>query len=239
MKPRVLVTRPEPGAARTAKRLAAAGYDPVVLPLTRIAPLAFDFPKGEFDAVILTSAQALRATSGADLTALTDLPVFAIGETTAQAARRAGFNIVNTAGGSVESVCRLVKSSVRPGARMLYLCGKVRRPDMEAQLQSSGFSITAVETYDALPVDYGTAQLDKRLGDAPFAVVTLLSLQAAEIFSELNAKDTLRERVKDALLVCFSGRIAAGASGTGLQMAVTSEANEDALFALLAERIPL
>ena len=239
MKRRVLVTRPEPGAARTAKRLAAAGYDPVVLPLTRIVPLAFDFPEDEFDAMILTSAQALRAASGTDFTTITDLPVFAIGETTAQAARRTGFNNVKTAGGSVESVCRLITSSVRPGAGMLYLCGKVRRPDLEAQLQRSGFAITAVETYDAPPVDYDPAEMDKRLGDGPIDAVTLLSLQAAEIFSELGRNKALRDRVKDALLICFSERIAAGVSGTGLEVAVTSDANEDALFRLLAERLPI
>ncbi|MGB3901482.1 MAG: uroporphyrinogen-III synthase [Mesorhizobium sp.] len=41
---RVLVTRPEPGAARTAKRLAALGFEPVLLPLTHTIalPVAVD-----------------------------------------------------------------------------------------------------------------------------------------------------------------------------------------------------
>ena len=33
---RVLVTRPEPGASRTAARLEADGFAPIVLPLTEI-----------------------------------------------------------------------------------------------------------------------------------------------------------------------------------------------------------
>ncbi|MGB5801993.1 MAG: hypothetical protein WBG88_17980, partial [Mesorhizobium sp.] len=36
---RVLVTRPEPGAAGTAKRLAALGFEPVLLPLTQTVAL--------------------------------------------------------------------------------------------------------------------------------------------------------------------------------------------------------
>ncbi len=36
---RVLVTRPEPGAARTAKRLVALGFEPVLLPLTQTVAL--------------------------------------------------------------------------------------------------------------------------------------------------------------------------------------------------------
>ena len=35
---RVLVTRPEPGASRTATRLRAAGHVPVVLPLSEVRP---------------------------------------------------------------------------------------------------------------------------------------------------------------------------------------------------------
>lgn len=39
MKRRVLVTRPEPAAAATARRLAALGFEPVLLPLTQTRPL--------------------------------------------------------------------------------------------------------------------------------------------------------------------------------------------------------
>ena len=35
----VLVTRPEPGAARTAKKLVAMGFEPILLPLTQTIPL--------------------------------------------------------------------------------------------------------------------------------------------------------------------------------------------------------
>ncbi len=36
---RVLVTRPEPGATRSAKKLGAMGFEPILLPLTEIRPL--------------------------------------------------------------------------------------------------------------------------------------------------------------------------------------------------------
>ena len=54
---RSLVTRPEPGATETARRLEAMGFTPVVLPLTEIVTVTARplFDPTAFDAVIATS----------------------------------------------------------------------------------------------------------------------------------------------------------------------------------------
>ncbi len=57
---RVLVTRPEPAAAQTAAKLRAAGYEPVLLPLSRTVALSFTVPDEVFDALTITSANAFR-----------------------------------------------------------------------------------------------------------------------------------------------------------------------------------
>ena len=60
--PRVLVTRPEPGATMTARKLELMGFRPVKLPLQEIRPLAV--PRGAVPegiaAVAVTSANAIR-----------------------------------------------------------------------------------------------------------------------------------------------------------------------------------
>ena len=61
MSQRVLVLRPEPGASATAQALRRMGFEPLVLPLTVIQRLTPVFaPSVEHDAVIVTSANALR-----------------------------------------------------------------------------------------------------------------------------------------------------------------------------------
>src|SRR5262245_13671221 len=96
MRLRVLVTRPEPGASRTARRLAEQGFEPVVLPLTEIRPLPADhFPdSANIDAVAATSANAIRHAPRRLISTLTGKPVFAVGGGTARATRNAGFATV-------------------------------------------------------------------------------------------------------------------------------------------------
>jgi uroporphyrinogen-III synthase len=230
----VLVTRPEPGASRTAARLSAAGFEAVVLPLTRIAPLDFAPPDGDFDAVIVTSAQALSAAAP---NRLFKLPVFAVGEATAASARTAGFENVMAAGGSVGSAAALIGRSVKSSSRLIYLCGKVRRPELESALAGAGFKLSAVETYDAVPVIYSEKDAAARLGAAPFSAVTLMSAQAAQRFAALARAGRLQQLFKSGEIICFSKRIAdelGGMSG----VSVIREASEDALMELLLRRFP-
>src|SRR5262245_13133093 len=96
MRGRVLVTRPEPGASRTARRLAEQGFEPVVLPLTEIRALPSDhFPDAaNVDAVAVTSANAIRHAPRPLISTLAGKPVFAIGGETARAVKNAGFATV-------------------------------------------------------------------------------------------------------------------------------------------------
>ena len=57
---RLLVTRPEADAARTAQALRARGHEVLVAPLLRVESIDADFG-GPFDAVLMTSANAARA----------------------------------------------------------------------------------------------------------------------------------------------------------------------------------
>lgn len=84
----VLVTRPEPGASATARALAGRGFEPIVLPLTRTEPVACG-PLGDqaYDALALTSANAIRHASVELTGRAAALPVYAVGEATAAAAR--------------------------------------------------------------------------------------------------------------------------------------------------------
>mgnify|MGYP000900718465 CR=1 FL=1 len=55
---RVLVTRPEPGACRTAAKLRTFGFDPVILPLSRTRPLAVPEEAVPADAVAVGEPRA-------------------------------------------------------------------------------------------------------------------------------------------------------------------------------------
>jgi uroporphyrinogen-III synthase len=149
----LLVLRPEPGASATAARARALGLDPIVCPLFAIEPVAWPAPDpARFDALLLTSANALRH-GGAGLAALTDLPVLAVGETTAAAARDAGFTVaqVGTAG-----ITELL--AALPGRqKLLHLAGEDRIDSGEAQAIAAVVAYRAVPLAPSLPTDGAVA----------------------------------------------------------------------------------
>lgn len=115
---RVWVTRAEPGAARTADRLTALGFTPLVAPLLTLAPLP-----GALDAAPDPAAVAVLAlTSPNGVEAFAPLiprfrhhPVFAVGDATAEAARAAGFADVRSASGDIHALARLIAAEAPPG----------------------------------------------------------------------------------------------------------------------------
>src|SRR5690606_19517210 len=117
-------------ASATAARLREIGLEPIILPLTRIEPLHARPPTDAtaFDALVLTSANAVRMASGGLLASVGTLPCYAVGPATAEVARAAGVNVVLASGGDARSLSADIISRFAGGARLLYLCGRVRTP---------------------------------------------------------------------------------------------------------------
>ncbi len=126
---RLLVTRPQPAAEATARRLGAEGHRPLLLPLAQaehlreIAQAALETPHA---AIALTSAEAVRvlAELEADLTPHKVKPCFCVGEATSRAARALGFALVHTAEGTGKSLAELIAATPSRSERpLLYLAG--------------------------------------------------------------------------------------------------------------------
>lgn len=220
---RVLVTRPE--GDQTARRLRALGHDPVILPLSRLAALHPQAPDtSRFRAVAATSANALRFAAPELLEALRRKPFFAVGPATAQAAEEAGCAPVRQGPGDALGLARLI-AAAEQSSPLLYLCGRVRKPEFEALLAEGGIEVVAMETYDAPPVEPSPGEIEAALGGRPVHATLLFSALAGQAFGRLRAHALLT----DAAVLALSPRVAEAAGG-GLAAA---QPNEDALFALL------
>ena len=118
MKPLVLL-RPEPGLRQSADAARSLKLKVIECPLFEVRPLEWTAPPaGAFDALLLTSANAVRH-GGSSVAEFRELPVLAVGEATAVAAREAGFTVEQVGGGGVADLL----SSVPPERRLLHLCG--------------------------------------------------------------------------------------------------------------------
>ena len=146
---RILVTRPQPRAADTASALRARGHEPIVAPLFQIEILSKVDPKAaEWAAIVLTSTNSLSGIlKSAGRSAWRGVPVFAVGDRTAQAARDGGFTNVTSAAGNVNDLVNLVAARLKPPARLLYLAGEERAGDLAGALVAKNFEVDTVVVY--------------------------------------------------------------------------------------------
>ncbi len=233
---RVLVTRPQPGAETTRRRLAALGFEPILLPLTgtgavEISTLPDVTP---VDAVAVTSANALRHAPAALLAACGDKPCFVVGGETAAATRKAGFADPQVGPGDAGGLARLVADRCGAGARVLYLCGKVRLPVFEAELARAGLAVVALETYDTRPLGVGAKDLAAATGGRPIDAALLHSAESARLLAGIAADPDSGRVLGDTRFFCLSPRIAAALEGIDAsRIAVAGDPSEQSLFDLL------
>jgi uroporphyrinogen-III synthase len=99
---RVLVFRPLEDAERSAQTLRERGKDPVVAPLFQVLPSGEKAPKGPFDELVLTSANAVPALESLPKSWRDTLPAFCVGTRTAEAAGALGFAAHSARGGRAD-----------------------------------------------------------------------------------------------------------------------------------------
>lgn len=207
MRPLVIL-RPEPGGSRSADRARAMGLDIRLMPLFAVEPVEWVAPDPkQFDGLVLTSANAVRH-GGAGLEQLKGLPVHAVGEATAAAARAAGFTIASVGEGGVDGL------RLPAGQRLLHLAGRDHR--------EAGAAVT-------VPV-YEACQLERPAGiDAlPTCVVAVHSPRAGRRLAELIGQ-------RAAIAVAAISSAAAEACGPGWERVdVAPQPSDDALLALAA-----
>lgn len=209
--------RPEPDASKTVNRAREIGLDALAVPLFRVEPVPWDAPDpAEFDSLLLTSANAVRQ-AGDKLPGLRGLKAYCVGAATAEAARRAGFDIASIGEAGVE---RLL-GSIEAGHRLLHLAGEHR-----TQIAHVRQSITTVIVYRSSTVD------NPGLRDAEGNVVALHSQRAARRVADLTAGFSLdRSRIS---LAAISEAVAA-AAGAGWQSCAAAERIDDSSLLALAK----
>lgn len=209
----VLVLRPEPAAEVTAMKLRGLGLSPVVRPLFEIKTVGWTAPDpAVFDGLLLTSANTVRC-GGEQLRRYRGLKTYAVGQSTSEAARDAGFDVVATGEAGVD---RLL-ASIEPDLRLLHLCGEPRREPAQARQK-----ILSVPTYRSEEIE------NPDMSGAPQSIALIHSPRAGERFAQL-----IEDR--GSITIAAISSAAAQAAGVGWrQVDVAASADGDALLALAA-----
>ena len=229
---RVLVTRPRVDAERTARALAERGHEPVVAPLMSVVATGDPKPEGAFAAVILTSAHGAFA-----LASLKDrrIPVFAVGERTAAAARQTGFSDVRVGPGDGASLAAAIARSLRPDGVLLHIAGRHRKPEPETSLRARGYTVRVWEAYEAVAATALPADLATALGAGRIDVVLHYSRRSAALLADLVGAAGFGSCLRAATHLCLSADAAAPLVALGAPVALAAEPEERALFAALDE----
>lgn len=215
---RLIVLRPEPGASASLTRATALGLDAISMPLFDVRPIAWTPPgPSGFDAVLATSANAMRH-GGPALERFRHLPLHAVGDATAEAAREAGFRHVNAGRADVVELL----SSLPLELRLFHPCGCDHR-----DLSGAPQTIVSVPVYaaEALPMPEG-------LADIAGAVVAVHSPRAGSRLAELmDAAGIDRSTVR---IAAISEAAASTAGADWAEVISAAEPSDTALLELAA-----
>jgi uroporphyrinogen-III synthase len=237
---RILVTRPQPGADETAARLRAMGEAPLVHPLTRIVANAPPALAAAPAAIAFTSRNAVRAVAGwPGAAARRRLPVFAVGEATAAAARQAGFTDVAAADGDVARLAALIRRRFVPSSgALLYPAGRDRAGDLAAALGGSAIEVLTVEAYRAEAVDHIDPAVAAALAARQIDAVLFHSRRSAEVFAGLMSVAMLQPALAGIRLLALSARVAEPLGQfAAAVLAIAETPDEAALLALVRSRL--
>jgi uroporphyrinogen-III synthase len=233
---RLLLTRAEPDAQRTAAALRGQGHDVVAAPLLRIEPAAdATIGAGPWAAILITSANAAHAIAAhARVAPLRALPVFAVGQRSAEAVAAAGFADVTSADGNVTDLARLVAARMQPAAFLLYLAGEDRSGDLAGDLRARGFAVETIIVYRAVAATGLPPVAAEALSSGIDGVLHFSRRSVEAYINAARAAGMLANALKP-VHFCLSAQVAEPLAQAGTaDIRVAERPSEAALLALIA-----
>jgi len=237
----VLVTRPLPDGETTASALRAKGFVVLLAPMLRFEPVTFhDDSDAPYGAVIVTSANALRAIETRIRgSLLLRLPLFAVGEHTAEAARAVGFTQVISANSDAAGLRERIVASVRAKvlkktSPLLYLAGADLARDLPGELGERGFTVVTQTTYRMVAVANLPEETRKAFAADEVEAVLHYSRRSARAFIEAVRAAGVEISALSLPQCCLSAGVATVLRDAGAaRVVVASSPDEGALFVAL------
>jgi uroporphyrinogen-III synthase len=230
----MLVTRPEPDATETAGRLAALGIAPVKLPLLRFEVLDTSLPEAKgFAAIAVTSTNALRALEQRGvLSRYLDLPLHAVGDRTAAAARDLGFTEVHSAAGSFGDLVDQL-AQARLSGPVFYPSGREISGDLARSLSPFGKMVITAPVYAMVPVDAMDSAVLEQMRDGTIGAALIYSRRTAQSFVQLVSPGLATADRARLGLLCISETVAAPLMDAHfVRIALADHPSEEAMMRL-------
>lgn len=230
---RMLVTRPEPDAQWTLARLEALGIEAIATPVMTRQILDTSLPPPDgFTAIVLTSANAVRAlVERGVVERYSHLPVFAVGDRTANDASQAGFVKVSSAAGAFQDLVNAMTIARVPGP-IFYPAGKHQSADLAKALAPLGVMVATAKVYEMVAVEALPGPVLAALTEGSIHAVLAYSRRTAEIFAALASPLDAARRRQIAML-CMSEAVAEPLLAARFsRISLADRPDEDAMMSL-------
>ena len=194
-----------------------------------------ELDESDVQGVLFTSANGVRAY--AQTSARRDLPVFAVGDRTADAAQSSGFASVHSANGDVASLAALVQKNANPkDGPLLHPAGSATAGDLSGLLGEAGFTLRRVVLYDAKQAKALSKATETALCSGDIDMILFYSSRTAATFTRLAVG--LKDACSDVDILCLSHAVAEAAQNLKWRrIFVAQNPTQADLLALLDERL--
>jgi len=234
---RLIVTRPEPDATRTAKALIRLGHVAILSPMLDIVPIrGARISDAPFQAVLVTSGNAVRALQARPVRPFpVDTPLLAVGDRTALEAKRAGFVAARSAGGTLDDLVALAEAELSPGdGPLLYAAGEERAGDVAERLSALGFEVETVILYRAEARAKLAGVAETALREQRVDGILFYSRRSASAFAAALQAAGLAPLSEDVACFCLSAQTAEPVAPIAKgRMLVAEQSDQIHLFALV------
>ena len=220
------------GLGHRAAAAAEMGFAPHLAPLMTIAPVAAELPPAVGLRAIVVASQHAVPSLGVGYHGL---PLFAVGDVTAETARQHGFSGVSSADGDAEALAALVRRSLVPaGQPLLLVAGLGQGHRLKRRLIQLGFAVELCHVYAARPVETLPMAARAMIGAHNAGRVLLFSRETALCLSRLIQETDLLAGFSTLDLAAISRPVAEAVRGLpwrSIRVAMTP--TETAVLALL------
>ncbi len=183
----------------------------MIAPLLTIEPTHAPRPDGDFQAVLMTSANApdILDVLQKDISVFLPLPCFCVGAATGAAARAVGF--IDTRCGATDSanlaeqIVTTLKDKTRP---ILHIAGEVVNGKARNILAENGFTVESWTVYRASAVEDFTPETREAFVRGEFAAIPVFSPRSARILVSVIEKNKLVQACHSILVVGLSQTVA-------------------------------
>jgi uroporphyrinogen-III synthase len=197
----VALFRARDDGARSGARLRRFGFRVVSLPVVEIAAARAEMVGERYDAVVASSDKAFmgEAPGGAGS------PLYTVGARTAHAAAARGWRLAAPPALDAARLVETLRRELPPGAKVLYLAGRDRKPTLEAAL-GEFCALKVVEVYVAeARASWRPAEIRAL---ATCAAALHFSRRSAALAARLAEKSGLSEHFLALRHICLSDDVA-------------------------------